>query len=138
MRTVSIFTCFLFHMLYGHVLDWSIISTENEPTAFVDGKVNAITGQWTPVIEDLVIQGAEPIHLRRTWNNGDWAIDSSLHVEWDKVGKIHYFTLTETSGAKYDYSISILFRPRFRSDAKSRIYSVGDRRSNTEWHKRAK
>jgi YD repeat-containing protein len=93
-----------FAALHATVPDWSIISTENEPSVFVDGKVNAISGKWTPVIEDLTIQGVEPIHLRRTWNgDGHWAMDPSLHIEWDKIGKIHYFTLTETSGAELQY-----------------------------------
>ena len=54
---------FFFHStLYAGGFDpWSIISTDNDPSALVEGTVSAITGQWCPSVDDLVIQGVEPI-----------------------------------------------------------------------------
>ena len=50
----------------------------NDPSAIVDGKVNAITGHPCIYSEDVVIQGAEPIRLSRVY----------LHAERDGYWKL--------------------------------------------------
>jgi RHS repeat-associated protein len=50
--------------------------TENEPSALVEGIVNAVTGDLYALEDDIIIQGAEPLRLRRNYisaqGNGQW------------------------------------------------------------------
>ncbi len=41
--------------------------TENDPSSLVDGLVSAITGDLFSFEEDVVVQGVEPLHLKRTY-----------------------------------------------------------------------
>lgn len=40
---------------------------ENEPSSLVDGLVSAITGDLFSLEEDVIVQGAQPLHLKRTY-----------------------------------------------------------------------
>jgi RHS repeat-associated protein len=87
----------------------SIISTENEPSVLVDGKVNAITGRWCATERDLIIRGAEPIVISRTYNKSeDWKFDHFIHVE--ETNTIYHnkasFLITESTGSQIEYRFS--------------------------------
>jgi hypothetical protein len=57
---------FLATSLFGRVA-----VTENEPSALVEGIVNVITGDLYALEDDIIIQAAEPIRLRRSYiSNG--------------------------------------------------------------------
>lgn len=52
-----------------------VLDLENDPAALIEGRVNALTGRFSLYEEDLVIQGAEPIRISRTYVDdaqGDW------------------------------------------------------------------
>ena len=83
-----------------------MIAMENDPSVFVEDKVNAITGEWCAVAEDLIIQGVEPIVLRRAYAGGetdDWSICPHLNVRTWKDQKEREYVLTEESGARIQY-----------------------------------
>ncbi len=54
----------------------------NDPSTLVDGKVNAITGEPCLAETDLLIQGAEPIRIYRTYVS---TMDSHKKKRWDWV-----------------------------------------------------
>jgi len=47
-----------------------IVANEGEPTATIHDSVNAITGDFFVSQEDMVVQGAEPIRIRRGYISG--------------------------------------------------------------------
>lgn len=58
---------FLFaSLISSYLFSSTVATTENEPSAFVDG-VNVITGNLYLLENDLTVQGAEPIHLQRNY-----------------------------------------------------------------------
>ena len=102
----KIFIFLIFVKLTAEEIDfWSVVSSENEPSLFIDGKVNAITGTWCVQEQDLVIQGKEPIIISRSFLNDshEWAIAPFIHVEEMRHHKI---TITEKSGAKIRYRMT--------------------------------
>lgn len=62
----------------------SIITLENDPSAIVEGLVNVITGDPVCYEEDLVIQGAEPIHFSRCYANSPKL--SKFRSQWHIFG----------------------------------------------------
>ncbi len=56
--------------------------TENEPSALVEGIVNAITGDLYALEDDIIIQGAEPLRLKRSYisakGEGNWNFFENL------------------------------------------------------------
>jgi YD repeat-containing protein len=58
--------------LFGH-----IATTEGDPSALVDGIVNVITGDLYALEEDIVIQGVEPLRIKRSYvsakGTGNWS-----------------------------------------------------------------
>ncbi len=56
----------------------SLIATlENDPSVLIEGKVNALTRQPCIVEEDLVVQGAEPIRIIRSYAGScNWGISN--------------------------------------------------------------
>ncbi len=99
----KIFILFIFIQLTAEEMDpWSIVSSENEPSIFIDGKVNAITGKWCVQEQDLVIQGREPIVISRSLvNEREWTIAPFIHVKEEVDAK--EILITEKSGAKVVY-----------------------------------
>ena len=84
MKCVAIFLLFFAHLFAEEdelSVESSITATiANDPSSIVDGKVSAITGNPCLGSEDLVIQGAEPIHITRFYipgEKGEW------NVAWD-------------------------------------------------------
>lgn len=79
---------------------WSIISSENEPSALVEGTVNAISGSWCAGETDLVIQGAQPIVIRRVLINNEWSFFPSITItESDSRVRV----VVENTGATIRY-----------------------------------
>lgn len=56
--------------------------TENEPSPLVEGIVNAVTGDLYALEDDVIIQGAEPLRLRRNYisaqGSGQWSFFEHL------------------------------------------------------------
>ena len=94
--------------LFAEEVDpWSIASTENEPSALVEGKVNAITGRWCAAEQDLIIRGAEPIVISRAYTNlEDWKFDHFIQVEKIKTHHENSFFITESTGSQIKYQFS--------------------------------
>jgi RHS repeat-associated protein len=98
------FCCFLYSTEYS-----SVIHSENEPSALVVGKVNAITGKWSIAKKDLVIQGVEPIIIQRTFLERErcWEIAPSLYIEEVISRKReHSYLLLESTGAEIRYKFT--------------------------------
>lgn len=91
---------------------YDIAIAENEPSSLVAGKVSAISGDFYEIEEDLVIQGAEPIHIQRScYSLGygrelnritDWAIvpQATALVE---VYRDRLHSVTENNGYPVEY-----------------------------------
>lgn len=60
----------------------NIATTENEPSSLVDGIVSAITGDLYLAEEDIVVQGYEPIRLKRSYitSEGQWMFFDHLRA----------------------------------------------------------
>ncbi len=90
--------------LFGHVA-----VTENEPSALVEGIVNAVTGDLYVVEDDIVIQGAEPLRLRRSYisanGEGNWGFIENLFAVLRPP--IHRLTVFEPNGTRLDYLYEI-------------------------------
>ena len=82
---------------------WLSVSTENDPSTLVEGKVSVITGKWQEAADDLVIQGVEPIVLHRVQAYG-----GSCHLSVDSHFKNG--TIYEPRGfqLKYKYAHEIV------------------------------
>ncbi len=64
-------SCFAF----GTYDPYSVAVSMGEPSALIEGCVSAITGHFYHIQEDAVIEGAEPLHLFRSYmslKNRDW------------------------------------------------------------------
>lgn len=63
------FRCWILTLLFLPLV-WSspsIIDTEPEPSSLVDGCVSAISGNFLRSKTDIVVQGAEPIAVTRSF-----------------------------------------------------------------------
>ena len=69
------------------------------PTPLVAGCVNPITGEYTPLCEDLVIKGAHPIYLTRTYDPSTytWSFTNRPPKETHPTGN-HTFTTYDAQG----------------------------------------
>ena len=54
--------------------------TENDPATLVEGLVSVITGDLYLAEEDITIQGAEPLHLKRHFITNNWNISFFQHL----------------------------------------------------------
>lgn len=79
---------------------WSIISSENEPSALIEGSVNAISGAWCVNETDLVIQGAQPIVIRRVLVDGKWSLFPNIEIVLSGTKKK---IIRESTGANICY-----------------------------------
>ena len=107
--------------LYANWNSDSIITTENEPSGLIEGKVHAISGKWIGFDEDLTIQGVEPIHIRRSFidhpdpdknddadKDEDWAILPHLNIQGIegqhvKDGRFGGYSVKEGNGSEIHY-----------------------------------
>lgn len=81
------------------------------PSTLIDGRVNAITGHFTEVQQDLVVPGVHPFILERIYSYG---IDKgSLAYGWDhnhaemlasQYGKRHNYIVTKGKGTQLVYA----------------------------------
>lgn len=86
--------------------EFSLASIYNEPSVFVEGKVNAITGEFFCVEEDLVIQGVEPIRIQRVYLNSsrkDWILLPHIHSIVDFSADYSRCTITDNNGCAIVY-----------------------------------
>ncbi len=98
---------FLFSVIFAQLLaEDSLI-----PVTF--GGVNALTGDFAIEEEDLCIEGAEPLYIRRTYASGDhrssyggWEFFPHLKLELLDKEKEHnyYIVVAEPSGARITYT----------------------------------
>ena len=80
--------------------DLSVATLANDPSAIIGGAVNAITGELLSSEEDLTIQGAEPIHLSRTYCNGSWSFGSFVFAY---KRSNHTWIVSEPNGGQIKY-----------------------------------
>jgi YD repeat-containing protein len=86
--------------------DFTLASVYNEPSVYVEGKVNAITGELVDLEEDVVIQGAEPIHIQRAYLNTsrkDWIFLPHSEAVIDFSEAYQNCTIRETTGCPIRY-----------------------------------
>jgi len=78
--------------------------TENDPSTLVNG-VSMITGDLYTFDEDLVVAGAEPIHLRRGYlsSAGDWMPDAHLKAQLEVLQD--FFVAQEANGTMIYYRV---------------------------------
>ncbi len=94
----------LFFFLISYRFLWSnLATTENHPSSLVEGCISAITGDAYVAEEDMVIAGAEPIHLRRYYISaqgmGTWRYFNHLVV----LREGDHFRVTESNGTSLVY-----------------------------------
>ncbi len=120
------FIYFFFSILCAADFDpWLVISAENEPSSLIDGKVSAITGKLALKETDLIVQGAQPIVISRTYVDGNWILFPSLQVEEaTSHSKGHSYTIQENSGAKIRYKFTN--QKEMRGDQLFRKYTPVD------------
>ncbi|MES2200191.1 MAG: RHS repeat-associated core domain-containing protein [Chlamydiota bacterium] len=100
-------------------------TTENDPNSFVEG-VNVITGDYLSIQEDVLVQGAEPIALRRCYvsqkGEGTWGFHNYhkavVHL------KHQWVQLTEPNGTTLYY--------RYKDRMSGYTFSLWDPASDAE------
>ena len=80
--------------------DSTVATLANDPSTIVGGAVNVITGELLGSEEDLTIQGAEPIHLSRTYINGSWSFGSFVLAYHQSS---HTWIVAEPNGGQIKY-----------------------------------
>ena len=99
---------FLFSALFSEEAYHALAVSENEPSALIEGIVSAITGDLYAVEEDIVIQGAEPICLRRSYisqrGQGAWAIFHHLTATYLPPSKL--MEISDVNGTTLHYRLS--------------------------------
>ena len=83
-----------FGVLFADV-DSTVVTLANDPSTIVGGAVNVISGELLGSEEALTIQGAEPIHLTRTYINGSWSFGSFV-MAYERSS--HTWVVSESSG----------------------------------------
>jgi len=99
-RTSVLFFSFITALVAKPVSDFPL------PSVYVEGKVNAITGEFYDVQEDLVVQGVEPIHIKRAYLNStrkDWIFLPHTLAIMDFSEERNDCTITESNGCKVHY-----------------------------------
>ncbi len=82
MRLFTGLQLFFFFLFVTVALFGQVAVTENEPSALVEGIVNAVTGDLYALEDDIIIQGAEPLRLKRSYisgkGEGSWCFFENL------------------------------------------------------------
>lgn len=60
-----------------------IVNLEGEPSDFVRGCVNALTGDYAETIVDMVLPGVEPFALQRTFHHSSKDKDGPIGLRWN-------------------------------------------------------
>ncbi len=76
--------------------------TENDPSSLVEG-VSVITGDLYAFEEDYVIQGAEPIHLRRSYLSRKGRFQTYQHLTANLWCFGNFLTVNEPNGTELSY-----------------------------------
>jgi len=76
--------------------------TENDPSSFVDG-VSAITGDFYSYDEDYLVEGAEPISLRRSYLSRGVGSDNYPHLYASFWCGVNTVCITEPNGTQFLY-----------------------------------
>ncbi|MDE3046626.1 MAG: hypothetical protein KGJ02_08320, partial [Verrucomicrobiota bacterium] len=86
-------------------LSANTIVTENDPASLVEG-VSVITGDLYTFEEDYVVQGAEPIHIKRAYisSEGDWSPYPHFIATLNVVSG--RFWVVEPNGTRLSYQIA--------------------------------
>lgn len=94
-------------LLTTHHLFANIATTENEPSAIVDGIVSAVTGELYLFEEDIVVQGYEPIRLKRNrvGRQSNWAFFA--HLQAREVVGSPVLIIPESNGTELEYSCNL-------------------------------
>ena len=101
MRTLFFLLSFIFSLWLQAS---TTATTENEPSALVNN-VNVVTGDLYLIEEDVMVQGAEPLHLQRNYisqkGEGYWNMFSyhRAYIDFDS----HVIEVIEPSGARLYY-----------------------------------
>lgn len=103
-RTMRAFLFFLFFSFL--FADPGVLPvTENDPSTLVDG-VSVITGDFYTYQEDYVVQGAEPIALRRSYLSNNPEMREYPHLIASYLCESNIFLLQEPNGTPLFYSES--------------------------------
>src|SRR5690348_12369493 len=105
MRLMLFFLLLIHFALFSEDYSYTIAVCENEPESLVAGMVSAITGDLYAMEDDITIQGAEPIRLRKSYishrGNGAWGIFHHLTAIYlPLAGKIQ---VPESNGSVLTY-----------------------------------
>jgi hypothetical protein len=127
----------------------SIVNIEGEPSAIVNNCVNAITGDFLDFRTDMVVPGAQPIVMHRTYSSsmnstwGGWTFnhDAALRVRNAKTQKGQYRLLIDSyegsgvllryEGWNYVGELAKLFSLRGLSNSGNREISGRTNRKNS-------
>lgn len=88
----------------------STIVTENDPSTLVEGLVSIITGDLYLAEEDIAIEGAEPLHLKRHFITKSWNISFFQHLSAFYFPKQQGISIYERNGSM------LLFRKKADND----------------------
>jgi RHS repeat-associated protein len=93
---------------------YCMAATEGEPSALVEGCVSAITGDFYNVTEDLVVQGAEPIRIYRSYlshKEAQWTIVPHAQVRPCYEPNLPCtYVITEPNGSEIFYERKKIFQ----------------------------
>ncbi len=90
----------LFFSIYSDEL--ALVSTENDPSTLVEG-VSVITGDLYALEEDYVVQGAEPISIRRSFLSREGFFKGYQHLTATFRCRINQLVVNEPSGTAVIY-----------------------------------
>ncbi len=81
----------------------NVATTESDPSALINGMVSAITGDLFVLEEDIIVAGAEPIRLKRSYVSslGSFAFFENLHA-YCIIG-MDFFLVPESNGTSMAY-----------------------------------
>ena len=90
----------------------SIATMLNDPSVLVEGKINVITGEPSMFETDMVVLGAEPIRISRTYVNLDkqwnWAVNNTFAV-YERTDADYRCQITEKHGCQVIFKKSDTF-----------------------------
>ncbi len=114
---------FLFILLFTRPLFAHVAVTENEPSALVEGIVSAVTGDLYALEDDIIIQGAEPLKLKRHYlslkGGGHWAFFD--HLAAADQPPLSFLLVNEPNGTTLKYHYKILEEGKHKKHKKRRF-----------------
>lgn len=95
---------FLF-LLFLTSLSANTVVTENDPSSLVEG-VSVITGDLYTFEDDYIIQGTEPIYIKRAYisSEGNWS--PYPHFLATRIVSMQRFEITEPNGTRISYYLA--------------------------------